>query len=484
MNPPPPNTIDVVNDQYFSLSFNETTRNWSTSANLYVTYNAAMGPATDLAGNLMPSSGSSSDSSQQLNPERYSQQPYNDVNGESGRLTAIERMRPQIRLTLGAVGGSRIYMEFTEPVFGEQDLSEELSARDFVFSDGTIAGIEVLSSGIEISSSDPDMSPIRGVTALYLEFAVPLTAEMLFDATIRGLNWNSIWDSSQNSYYPEPPPPPTEPPPLETRRITDVLIAAIEPIWAMSTPEAGSNNFTTTLREFNGTGALDDLNITIESALISTSGVHQSLPVSLHFDVNVPDSNRVSDQVGFWSAFPIPGLIEQPNNAARTARQLSDENHITQHFINASDAEIVEGVTLEFLYSIGNSTVGNRMAAWVEDPDFPLPNTLRHWSIAIRGIPEQRGGVTILNNVIDPGAGGETELRYSLERPGTVVANVFTIDGDLVKVLVRSRQGSGSYNLSWDGTNSSGNIVARGFYFIRIVGPDIDEVRKVLVVKE
>jgi fibronectin-binding autotransporter adhesin len=35
----------------------------------------------------------------------------------------------------------------------------------------------------------------------------------------------------------------------------------------------------------------------------------------------------------------------------------------------------------------------------------------------------------------------------------------------------------------WDGRNSGGRIVAKGIYFIRIVAPDIDETRKVLVVK-
>ena len=35
----------------------------------------------------------------------------------------------------------------------------------------------------------------------------------------------------------------------------------------------------------------------------------------------------------------------------------------------------------------------------------------------------------------------------------------------------------------WNGTNNSGNAVARGIYFIRVVGPGIDETRKVMVVK-
>jgi hypothetical protein len=37
--------------------------------------------------------------------------------------------------------------------------------------------------------------------------------------------------------------------------------------------------------------------------------------------------------------------------------------------------------------------------------------------------------------------------------------------------------------MTWDGTNAGGNPVARGMYFVRVVGPDIDEIRKVMVIK-
>jgi len=50
-------------------------------------------------------------------------------------------------------------------------------------------------------------------------------------------------------------------------------------------------------------------------------------------------------------------------------------------------------------------------------------------------------------------------------------------------VLTRGTQAAGTYTTSWDGKNRSGAPVARGIYFIRVVGPDFDEIRKVLVVR-
>jgi flagellar hook assembly protein FlgD len=51
------------------------------------------------------------------------------------------------------------------------------------------------------------------------------------------------------------------------------------------------------------------------------------------------------------------------------------------------------------------------------------------------------------------------------------VIQIFTIDGNLLRVLERGRIGRGTYTYTWDGTNGAGNPVARGIYFIRVVGP-------------
>ena len=47
----------------------------------------------------------------------------------------------------------------------------------------------------------------------------------------------------------------------------------------------------------------------------------------------------------------------------------------------------------------------------------------------------------------------------------------------------RSYKAAGDHIYFWDGKNNGGNPVARGIYFVRIAGPDIDEIRKILVVK-
>jgi flagellar hook assembly protein FlgD len=65
-----------------------------------------------------------------------------------------------------------------------------------------------------------------------------------------------------------------------------------------------------------------------------------------------------------------------------------------------------------------------------------------------------------------------------------VTITVFTLDGDVVARLANSSsQAAGDYVVSWNGRNLSGAAVARGLYFVRIVAPGLDEIRKVLVVR-
>jgi hypothetical protein len=61
---------------------------------------------------------------------------------------------------------------------------------------------------------------------------------------------------------------------------------------------------------------------------------------------------------------------------------------------------------------------------------------------------------------------------------------VFTLDGDVVRRLYSGTEAAGDYSTSWDGRNMGGASVARGIYFVRVIGPGVDEMRKVMVVRK
>ena len=105
------------------------------------------------------------------------------------------------------------------------------------------------------------------------------------------------------------------------------------------------------------------------------------------------------------------------------------------------------------------------------------------WSFKTRSITEQRGGVTILNNVINATTGEKTMVKVNMPSAGKLNVMVMTIDGNIITYLQHGQTEAGEHYYSWDGKNGNKGTVARGMYFIRVVGNGLDETRKVMVVK-
>ncbi|MCR5254187.1 MAG: hypothetical protein K6C98_10815, partial [Treponema sp.] len=109
--------------------------------------------------------------------------------------------------------------------------------------------------------------------------------------------------------------------------------------------------------------------------------------------------------------------------------------------------------------------------------------SLDQWYIKLKNITEQRGGVTILNNVINSAAGEKTTLKVNMAESGKLDVIVMTLDGNIIKYLNRGNVSAGEHYYNWDGKNKAGTPVARGMYFIIVKAPGMDETRKVMVVK-
>lgn len=105
------------------------------------------------------------------------------------------------------------------------------------------------------------------------------------------------------------------------------------------------------------------------------------------------------------------------------------------------------------------------------------------WSFKTRSITEQRGGVTILNNVINPLNGEKVAIKVNMPSEGKLNVMIMTLDGNIITYLNHGNTTGGEHYYSWNGTNKNGKAVGRGMYFVRVVGNGIDETRKVMIVK-
>jgi hypothetical protein len=337
-------------------------------------------------------------------------------------------------------------------------------------------------------------------------------------------NGNPIGDGTGVALIPPnklPPPAvllPGAPADKYSHRVTDVLISLppsdptddqyfMWPVWAKTddsptavtvgsgwtpAPGIGRDDEYGLIWDFTGLRALRDKNISLLGELHDDLRLAGFLP-SLFYAVSVHDSFRAGSgngPVGLWLPYfnqnDFSNIVPKPFTGAY---QKSPESGPLppRYVFSLNNSHYDRGSSVEFFFRLDGGYVPFYAARLDMVRGGAIPEDwyrrIKPFSFKIMNDISQRGGVTILNNVIDPTRGERTYLEYSLNRSGRVTIQIFTLDGSLVQILQRGSQGTGTYRVSWDGRNRGGRAVARGMYFIRAVGPEFDETRKVMVVK-
>jgi hypothetical protein len=217
-------------------------------------------------------------------------------------------------------------------------------------------------------------------------------------------------------------------------------------------------------KQFDGEENLLFQDVTLQ-AFDSSGGALQ-----IFYDSNVDASVKTN---GLWLPVAVPGLVSTANSSATTQGPFASAAPLYDFLLLQGD--LSEG-DLEFGFEVG----GLYCLRIINPKD---PRTVAMWSLSVRNEKPQRASTTILNNVLRPRLGGETTLVYTLPEAGTVTILVSDMKGDIVAVLAREPQSAGEHSVTWDGRNRGTRIVAPGLYYIKIVGPGINEVRKILVAR-
>lgn len=76
-----------------------------------------------------------------------------------------------------------------------------------------------------------------------------------------------------------------------------------------------------------------------------------------------------------------------------------------------------------------------------------------------------------------------TKFRYGLPEGRTVKITIYDINGSKVTELVNNYQGVGTYEVTWNGKNDSGNQVASGTYIYQVNAGNFSQTRKMLLLK-
>jgi len=426
--------------------------------------------------------------------------------------TPDDGARPVIAYTLAVANQSKAYLHFSEPVYSQNTATGQITDTDFDDSGGRTFSLEAQ----ELTGD--------GAHAAMLTFNAPVLSEAEVLPGGLGVFARSaeVWDppySVDPGTYHNPPGfvnltgdnflaavgspnesmlNSTSTPAVANHPVTDVGLGLVEPVYALSVgpttaidPVRGGAGRIT---RFDGSAWLQDRNTQLQANIQGLlDGGLAGPTMDLYFDVN-PGVGLAPGDPTFLQRLWIPNAAstlfgsvppgpDRLNNGkpARQSPQLTSVDPLRDYEIDSTDSEIRDGADLEFLFLVDTGAGYLFPLARVDDP--LDPRTARPWSWKVRDLRAQRGEVTILNNVINPLRGEKTGLYYSLSNAGYVTITVFDLKGDIVNVLYRGQRAAGEYSTTWDGRNRGGRVVARGLYFIKVVGPDVNEIRKVLVVK-
>jgi hypothetical protein len=443
--------------------------------------------------------------------------------------TPVDTAPPRIAYALALPGGKEIFVRMTEPVAASVLNSPVTIARSASLPATEPASLAQISG----NSGDPLEFIIKVTTAFTAEELVKGAASFYFDDAgtpdgafqdlaapavplndhypvyypsgygeyAAGYTASGRQPSNHNRYVPVDPSD-------YSRRATELLVSVppqgdgdtrffVQPVLARNgrIASSGDSSFGT-IREFDGTGRLPNVEIILQALVNTAAG---GVPGGVSFDLVYEIDKRVGPEYrslldrqgmeGFWLPPYAPLMVPRPYGNAET---IAGQREGARHFnFTIPHERFEEDAVVDFYFrSSGGGAAGNPdlfVARLDVKPGDQIPQDwyrkIKPFSFNIKDITRQRSGVTILNNVINPDKYEKVYVDYILTRGGRVTIQVFTLDGNLVKVLERSSKSAGEYVAAWDGRNNGGRAVARGLYFIRVVAPDIDEIRKVMVVK-
>jgi hypothetical protein len=436
-------------------------------------------------------------------------------------MVPCDTARPVFAASLAIPNTNQVYYLFSEPVVASGGSS--LSRTDFSFEGVNPASLTTISSAV---AGGEDRIAVYGASVTPAQIigenltTIPATVN---DAAALAANYNVLMP---DQFYPAPYYSDGTPPNAvvsTTHRVSDLLINVpiataadttyfIWPIYAKDTvklnlsdaaiealtPAQTAGQGIGLIRAFDGSQWLRDQDITVQARLQPALAGIPGIGARIWFDSNVSSTLTGSGglwlptfkETGFSGLVPYPDEPPQGRGASSTALGSGQGSNLYNFTIPASDARVASVSDLGFFFTLEPSPVGQPLYGarldMLSGATIPANwyRLIKPFGFSVHDVALQKGGASILNNVIDPTKGEMVRLSYQLTQDGSVTITVFTLDGDVVARLANERKVAGDHAVNWNGTNLSGRPVARGIYFVRIVAPNIDEIRKVLVVRK
>lgn len=458
-----------------------------------IQYNNNIGHITDLAGNKMKSF-------------------------SFGSAGSINASPPNIGLTVAPVGTNRMFILFTSQLNTSADVLAKIPGNLEITGAGTLRVNEAIPASVATDTQ-------KGTGLIvFLNENVSYGALQSAQVKVKPDASHTISIEPKFGGFPSVAG--------HAHALSDFAVNVVHPLYAFDNKKLddGTSGFITqglygtnshAARLFDGSGAPGNtvlekeditLNVAIENAIGGAPPLTPTVDkLKLYMD-NTPDEDSVSIEFNtltglnsrIWLPTILPSISSKANSALRVFTKTLSASQcaftLLNHPSNIAHTDFLgypANSRAGFLFGLqdsGGSPITIDHDADGSTPKVPLyalrlknpedPSSIDLWSLDISAIKRQRGGVSILNNVINTNVRENTVIEVDMSRSGTLSITVISLDGNVVKILHSGYAEEGKHLYRWNGTNASGDSVARGMYFIRVAGPDIDETRKVMAVSD
>ena len=427
-----------------------------------------------------------------------------------------------IALTAAAIGQNQMYIVFDRAIdIAKSKLENTLY---FINSEGSLLSDLTIQKATAIHNSTESTG-----------FACSLSRTIQFEDI---LNVYVIYRSDGENYIATPTSDFMSD--NESHALSDFAVNAVEPLYAYDNRQASLNSdYFKTGMNIEESLAVHDWNEEQQKngSLIYNSDIFIKVrknystrqedsdktteKISLYFDTE-PDKDASSayynsifgEKLRVWlpsvtsegkSVLPIEMMARKNNVPKGTLTAESENSEFKYNFDNDSlsmSNGINSGAQVKFIFGLEDREIcrvpivtgdlsGFTVDASNKSPLFALRlknsrdiSSLDLWSFRLKEITSQRGGVTILNNVIDTSRGDIATVKVDMSGSGSLSVIVMTLDGNVVQYLQHGTASGGEHYYSWNGKTKGGKNVARGMYFVRVIGSGFDETRKIMVVRE
>ena len=435
--------------------------------------------------------------------------------GDTGSINAAP---PNIGLTVAPVGTNRMFVLFTSQLNTSADVLAKIPGNLEITGAGTLRVNETIPASVAA-----DTQKGTGLIVFPNE-NVPYGALQNAQVKVKPDASHTISIEPKFGGFPSVAG--------HAHALSDFAVNVVHPLYAFDNKKLddGTSGFITqglygtnshAARLFDGSGAPGNtvlekeditLNVAIENAIGGAPPLTPTVgKLKLYMD-NTPDEDSVAIEFNaltglnsrIWLPTILPSISSKANSALRVFTKTLSASQcaftLLNHPSNIAHTDFLgypANSRAGFLFGLqdsGGSPITIDHDADSSTPNVPLyalrlknpedPSSIDLWSLDISAIKRQRGGVSILNNVINTNVRENTVIEVDMSRSGTLSITVISLDGNVVKILHSGYAEEGKHLYRWNGTNASGDSVARGMYFIRVAGPDIDETRKVMTVSD